>query len=263
MAGDEQQPSAEALAEGLDRHIAEHHPEAIRSRLELGTRHSYLKDFIYGAIDGAVTTFAVVSGVAGAGLSPGIIIVLGVANLVGDGFSMAASNFLGTRAEGQLRNKARRAEESHIAHYAEGEREEVRQIYRAKGFEGDDLERVVDVITSDRRRWVDTMLQEELGLPLEGASALWAATITFVAFVLVGLLPLLPFLTTYFAPELSIRPFLLSSLVTGLAFFAIGAAKGRFVEEHWLWSGLETAAVGGAAATLAYLAGVLLKGVVA
>ena len=70
-------------------------PRRSASDLELGVRHSYLKDFVYGAIDGAVTTFAVVSGVAGAGLSAGVIIVLGLANLVGDGFSMAASNFLG------------------------------------------------------------------------------------------------------------------------------------------------------------------------
>ena len=61
----------------LRTHIEEHAPAAIRERLELGVRHSYLKDFVYGAIDGAVTTFAVVSGVAGAELSPGIIIVLG------------------------------------------------------------------------------------------------------------------------------------------------------------------------------------------
>ncbi|MEM9187069.1 MAG: VIT1/CCC1 transporter family protein [Planctomycetota bacterium] len=243
-------------------HVADHRPEAVRRRLDLGTRHSYLKDFVYGAIDGAVTTFAVVSGVAGAGLDPAIVIILGFANLVGDGFSMAASNFLATRAEEQLRAKARRAEERHIADYAEGEREEVRQIFAAKGFVGDDLELVVDVITSDREQWVDTMLQEELGLPLESPSATKAALTTFFAFVAVGLLPLLPFLAVYFVPGLAWRPFVASSLVTGLAFFAVGAAKGKFVDEHWLWSGLETAAVGGAAASLAYAIGLALKGIV-
>ena len=88
-----------------DRIRAEHTSAAIRERLHLGPDHSYLRDFIYGAVDGIVTTFAVVAGVAGAQLSAGIVIVLGVANLLGDGFSMAVSNYLGTRADEQLRSR--------------------------------------------------------------------------------------------------------------------------------------------------------------
>ena len=95
-------------------HEAEHTPEAISERIRSGSTQGYLKDSIYGAIDGAVTTFAVVASVTGAGLSSGIVIILGLANLLADGFSMAAGNFLGTRAENQSVSKARREEEREI-----------------------------------------------------------------------------------------------------------------------------------------------------
>lgn len=239
-----------------------HTPEQIRHRLEAPAAHSYLRDFVYGAIDGTVTTFAVVSAVAGAGLSTGVVIILGCANLLGDGFSMAASNYLGTKAEEDVRKKARRMEEKHIRDYPEGEREEVRQIFANKGFEDEQLEHVVDVITADHQRWVDTMLVEELELPLAGPSAIRAAVVTMVAFVLVGLIPLVPFLLSYFTGFGVGRPYLASTVMTGVAFFSVGTAKSWFIDESWIRAGLETLAVGGAAAGLAYLVGLLFSGMV-
>lgn len=236
-----------------------HTPAAVSERLKAETNHSYLRDFVYGGIDGAVTTFAVVSGVAGAELSSGIVIVLGLANLLGDGFSMAASNFLGSRAESQVLDLARESEEHHIDSYPEGEREEIRQILAGKGFSGSDLERAVEVITSNRKIWVETMLQEELGLSLDRPHPMRAALVTFAAFVLIGILPLVVFLVDYASPIPN--PFLYSSLMTGVAFFAVGAIKSRFVSQHWALAGLETLLVGGIAAGLAYIVGVLLKGV--
>ena len=205
--------------------VAAHTPAAVRERLQSGHRHSYLRDFVYGAIDGAVTTLAVVSGVAGAQLSTGIVIVLGVANLVADGFSMAASNYLGTRAEEQLRERARQIEAREIERYPEGEREEIRQIVTSKGFMGADLERAVEIITSDRKRWIEMMLTEELGLALNGPSPLRAAAATLVAFVLVGSVPLLPFILQFIVPNAMENPFGWCMFLTGAAFFGVGAGQ--------------------------------------
>lgn len=239
-----------------------HDPESISQRVNGRARYHYLRDFVYGAIDGTVTTFAVVSGVAGAGLNPNIVIVLGLANLVGDGFSMAASNYLGTRTERQLREKARVMERRHIAEVPEGEREEVRQIYAAKGFEGSDLDRAVEIITSNETRWIDTMLVDELGISLESPSAIKAALTTLVAFCAVGSLPLMAFIFGSAFQVESATLYLISTLLTGLAFFLVGAAKALFVDQKWYWSGLETLGIGAVAAGLAYAVGLILKGTI-
>jgi VIT1/CCC1 family predicted Fe2+/Mn2+ transporter len=241
--------------------VEEHTPRAVSARLGRKPTPSYLHDFIYGAIDGAVTTFAVVAGVQGAELDETVVIILGVANLIADGFSMAVSNFLGSRAERQRRERARREEERHIRDIPEGEREEIRQIYGSKGFEGADLERVVDVITSDRELWAETMMSEELGFASTDPNELRAAFSTFVAFVTVGALPLLVFFLDVSGVGEVADPFAWSAFMTAIAFFIVGAMKSRFVDQAWWRSGLETLAVGGLAAALAYAAGVLLRNV--
>jgi vacuolar iron transporter family protein len=136
----------------------DHSPEAIRRRLAGSPRQNYLRDWVYGGIDGAVTTFAVVAGVVGAGLSARTVLILGAANLLADGFSMAASNYSGTKTERDDKDRLRAVEERHIDMVPEGELEEVRQIFQAKGFQGSHLATVVEVITADRQRWVETML---------------------------------------------------------------------------------------------------------
>lgn len=235
-----------------------HTPDEVRRRLAAARSHSYLGDFVFGAIDGTVTTFAVVAGSAGAGLDPGIAIVLGVANLLADGFSMAVGNYLSTNAEAQLVDRVRRMEERHIQQAPDGEREEIRQIFAAKGLEGHALDEIVRVITGDRRRWIDTMITEEFGLRLHSPSAWRAAVATFVAFCIAGCVPLSPLLLP--AAWIGPNPFAISAVATGATFFLIGMIKGQVVERSVWRSGLETLFVGGSAALLAYLVGLWLQG---
>jgi VIT1/CCC1 family predicted Fe2+/Mn2+ transporter len=237
--------------------LRDHTPAAIRARLGAAAQHSYLGDFVLGAIDGTVTTFAVVAGVAGAGLPNIVALILGVANLVADGFSMAVSNYLGVKAEGQVVDRIRRHEERHIEQVPEGEREEIRQIFAAKGFSGELLEQIVEVITHDRRRWVDTMVTEEFGLQLDRPSPWRAGMSTFTAFVLAGFVPLAPFCLPMAVDSDVV--FLISAAATAATFALIGVAKGYVVHRSLLWSGVETLAVGGAAAVLAFVVGALLR----
>lgn len=226
-----------------------HSPADIAARLSRPQRASLLKDFVYGGVDGSITTFAIVSGVWGAQLPIRTVIILGLANLVGDGFSMAASNYLGTRAEKENARRFRETEEKHIARYPEGEREEIRQIYARKGLAPPALDQVVEAICSDRDRWVDTMLVEEHGLSLTPHSPLRSAGATFAAFVFCGAIPLLSFAIG------TERPFELAAVLTAVTFFMIGSAKSRWSTASWWASGLHTLAIGSAASAMAYLIG--------
>ena len=226
-----------------------HTSEAISHRLSEGPQVHYLRDWIYGGIDGAVTTFAIVAGAVGAELSAMVVIVLGIANLLADGLSMAAGNYSGTKAEVDVEEHLRRIEKKHIELHPEGEKEEIRQIFSAKGFAGEELESIVEVISSDHDRWIQTMLTEEYGLPLEGRSPWRAAWATFSAFLVCGAVPLVPYV---FGMK---SAFVAASLAVAAVFFAIGAARSRWSVAPWWKTGLGTLAIGGLAAAVSFVVG--------
>lgn len=229
-----------------------HSREQIRARLARGPQVSYLRDLVFGGIDGAVTTFAIVAGVVGADLSPRIVLILGVANLLADGFSMAAANYSSTRTEADEYAHLRAMEERHIEAVPDGEREEVRQILHAKGFQGSGLKQAVQTITGDRDRWIDVMMAEEHGLQPIQRSPMKAAGATFAAFILCGSVPLIPYV---FGLEASIAA---STALTGITFFVIGSVRSRWSPLTWWRAGANTATIGLAAAAVAYIVGNLL-----
>ena len=233
-----------------------HEPHEIAERLSDGPRVSYLRDWVYGGIDGAVTTFAVVAGVEGAQLSPSVLLILGAANLLADGFSMAAGSYSATKAEIDDAERIRAMEQHHIRIHPEGEREEIRQIFAAKGFKDEDLELVVDVITATESRWLETMLTEEHGLTIAQRQPFRGALATFAAFFICGGVPLLPFV---FATEASLT---VASVLTAAVFFIIGSMKSRWSTAKWWVSGLETLAIGAAAGAMAYGVGYFLSAIV-
>jgi len=221
-----------------------------------------LEDFVYGATDGAVTTFAVVAGVIGASLSPSVVLMLGFANLFADGFSMAIGNYLATKSRQENIHRARRQEDWEIDNRVDQEKQEIREIYSKKGFKDELLEEIVRVITSRRKVWLDTMMKEELGLVEDKREAKDAAIMTFVAFNLVGLVPLLPFVFMFVAGSAIVsasEAFTYSVIFTGMSFFAVGIVKGRVVHKPLITSALNTLLIGGIAAAVAFLVGYMLN----
>jgi VIT1/CCC1 family predicted Fe2+/Mn2+ transporter len=228
-----------------------HSVKEIRERLVEKNTPSDLRDFVYGSIDGTITTFAIVAGVEGANLAPSIIIALGFANVLADGFSMAASNYSGTKAELDDIKRLRQIEVQHLKTNPEGEREEIRQILIMKGLEGEVLEGAVRAITSHKERWIDMMMVEEYGVLPQNPQPFRAAIITFFAFVICGMIPLVSYILGLG------NAFIAATVATGATFFLIGALKSRWSLQNWVWSGLETLGIGGIAAALAYFVGTL------
>ena len=216
----------------------------------------YFDDFIYGSIDGAVTTFAIVAGVMGASLPSVIILILGFANLFADEFSMAAANYQASKARNEFVEMKRKQEEWEIENLEDQERDEIRDIYKEKGFKDKLLEDVVRIITSRRKVWIDTMMKEELGLIEDGKNPMHSSVSTFVGFNLVGLIPLIPFMIfMIIGIEVNSEAFVYSTVSVLAAFFLVGMIKGKIVKKSMLHSGINTLIIGGVAAIVAYLVG--------
>jgi VIT1/CCC1 family predicted Fe2+/Mn2+ transporter len=223
-----------------------------------------IENFVYGATDGAVTTFAIVAGVVGASLSPSIILILGIANLIADGFSMAIGNYLSIKTHNESIAKARKKEEWEIDNLIEEEKQEIRDIYEAKGFKEGLLDEVVRIITARRKVWVDTMMREEIGLIEQKISPVENAINTFVGFTSIGIIPLVPFLFVYVSGFIlpTSNAFFYSVIATSSAFFLIGVIRGRVVQKPVIPAGFNTLIIGGVAAAVSYAIGRLLSSLV-
>lgn len=237
-------------------HLQEHSPEAIKKRLKRTNKPQNISDAILGSIDGCVTTFAIVSGAVGAGFSSSVAIVLGCANLFADGFSMAVSNYESIKTQKEFANEIRQTEEEHIDMYPKGEVEEIRQIFQKKGFKEETLDKIISTISNDKDLWIETMLTEEHGLQKITLSPLKSAITTFAAFVVAGMMPLIPF----FIPGLEMQQqFIISAIFACTMFFIIGIFRSVIFSQPMLTSGLHTLLTGGAAASLAYITGYILR----
>jgi len=228
------------------------HDESVHRR-EQG---KYLGDLVYGANDGIITTFAVVSGAAGAALSSGVIIILGLANLIADGISMGMSNFLALRSKRDFHRQQRSIEEMEVEKFPEKEREETREILRKWGVPEAHVEGALEGVVKDKKRWVDLMMRDELDIIEEHVESPGKhGAMTSLAFFVAGALPLIP----YVVPVAASSRFVVSIIATAISLFGVGAARTLVTKMPWFRSGLEMLVVGGIASFAAYFVGGLVK----
>ncbi|MCX2719013.1 VIT1/CCC1 transporter family protein [Lentiprolixibacter aurantiacus] len=218
----------------------------------------YLGEFVYGGMDGSVTTFAVVAGSVGAGLDSSVIIILGFANLLADGFAMSVGAYLSAKTQKDNFDKHRAQAARNMETVHEVEKEEIRRIYSLKGFEGELLNKVVDLITRDKERWIDVKMKEGLQMNRPMKSPLWIGGITYISFLLIGLIPLAVFVLDYLNP-IDKNLFVISSTLTAMGFFIIGWLKAVVNQTRILKGISETVSLGTIAAVVAYFVGYLLE----
>jgi VIT1/CCC1 family predicted Fe2+/Mn2+ transporter len=219
---------------------------------------TYLGEFVYGGIDGCVTTFAVVAGASGANLDSSVILILGFANLLADGFAMSVGAYLSTKSEKDVYEKHKETEYWEIENMPEVERQEIREIYAAKGFEGELLEQVVDTICADKDRWVDVMMKEELEMMPETKSPLMMGGMTYLSFLLIGLIPLVIYVWDFVVKPVE-NIFMIASLLTMSGFIFIGWLKSYVTSTNRLRGIGETLLLGVLAAAVSYFVGDLLE----
>ncbi|MEK6923848.1 MAG: VIT1/CCC1 transporter family protein [Candidatus Micrarchaeota archaeon] len=224
-----------------------------------GMRGALLRQLILGGQDGIVNVLGIILGVATATGSVKLVLVTAVAATLAESISMAAVAYTSTKAQKTYYAAQVKREEFEILHFPCVEREEIRKIYRAKGFRGRTLDAIVRHITSNRKRWVDEMMLGELKLTqTDFDSPATEAVVVGISALVGSLVPIVPFFLTASVWTGAAAAIALSAVVL----FATGAFRARETVGDWRKGGLEMAGVGVIAAVAGYVIGLLL-GVVA
>jgi VIT1/CCC1 family predicted Fe2+/Mn2+ transporter len=214
---------------------------------------NYIRDLVFGFGDGVNTSLGIVAGVGGAVIAADVIILAALVGMFTGAKAMAVQNYLAVKSQREILESEIKREEFEIENVPDKEREEIEDIFKSKGFQGFELKRVVDKITSNKDVWLKTMLTEELGLNLDIlGNPLKGALVMFGSFLLGGILPIIP----YFL----VKSALISSpIALGIAIgisitssFIIGAIKARMAKKNFIKGGIEMAGLGTGIALVGY-----------
>jgi len=220
-----------------------------------------MKSIIFGGLDGIITTFAVVAGAGGGGLSVSTVLIMGFSSLVADALSMGVGDALSSKAESEVAVRERKREKWEFENYPEGEIKEMVEIYTGRGMTTEDASSVIHTLSKYPEMFIDLMMKDELGMdaPGENWDHIKSGAICFASFLLFGSVPLLGFVA--FLP-LSLDDttlFYISIGLTAVTLFVLGAIKSSFTTRSWWASGLEILVLGAATASTAYLIGWIVE----
>jgi vacuolar iron transporter family protein len=214
---------------------------------------SALRQVILGGQDGLVNTLGVILGVAAGTGDSRIVLIAGLAAAFAESISMAAVAYTSSRASEDFHKSEREREQREMEEEPEIEREEIQHIYYKKGFRGKQLAEIVRKITSDKKRWLDVMMMEELGLGNgEKINPRREATVVGGAAFAGSAIPLIPFI---FVPVPTAA--FVSAAVAVAVLFSAGAVKAKMTTGNWARAGLEMAVIGGLAAFVGYAIGAI------
>lgn len=221
----------------------------------------YIKSMVYGGLDGIVTTFAVVSGVAGASLPIRVVIILGFSNLMADGFSMAVGDYLSTKSKQEYNLGLKEQKKQELVENFDNELESLIKAYENQGVSTKDAQSIAYTLSKYETPFVDQTLTYENGGDDAQEGPLKNALVTFFSFLIFGMTPLLTYVFSMFFSFLNDNAFFIASILTGVTLFLLGSLKSRITQSNWLKSGLEMLFIGGLAAVSAYGIGFILGGI--
>jgi VIT1/CCC1 family predicted Fe2+/Mn2+ transporter len=214
---------------------------------------NYIRDIVFGFGDGVNTSLGIVAGIGGASVGVDIVILAAVIGMFTGAKAMAVQNYLAVKSQIEILQSEIKREEYEIENAPEDERKEIEEIYKSKGFVGEELNMVVNKITSNKGVWLKTMLTEELGLNLEIlGNPIKGAIVMFISFLVGGILPILPYFIVKTGLINNFTALLIAISMSLLSSFMIGAIKGRLAKKSWVKGGLEMSLLGTGIALLGY-----------
>ena len=218
----------------------------------------FIKSAVYSGLTGILIMFGIASGAFGSNLSNTVVLILGISSLIADGISMGVADYMGTKSKIEFTKAKKKHEEWEVNNKPEHEKTQMKRINTEKGLNESDATVAVDTLAKYPKAWVDIIMIEEIGLFDSNQSPLKNGLVSFFSFILLGLIPLLP----YIAGARIINASGLFGTSLGLSvvtLFLLGFVKTRFTGKNAVISGLETLFVGACVASAAFLIGWALE----